>query len=102
MNKQNILLYRAIIVLRKTSFLLLSCDSFHAKISQQINKNKVIHTPEHCLQLIQNSRKKFFTKEVIFSDVILFSDLTYKTKNKTPFHIKNVIIIKKHSITLYL
>ena len=33
----------------ETGHTYMSCDSFHAKISQQINKNKVIHTPEYCL-----------------------------------------------------
>ncbi len=78
-----------------------SCDSLHASISQRIKREHEIFTPSHFIELVQSSRVNIFTKEVNFSDIIMFKD---ESKSKKSLLLENIkqFEVRKNSINCFI
>lgn len=82
----------------------MSADSLHANITKKFKLDREIYNPDHCLELIRNSRQNVSAQKISFSDIILFSDITKRVSNNTPFRIKNIkqFQVRKGSLLAYV
>jgi hypothetical protein len=57
----------------------MSCDGLHGNISQQINVEKYLYTPQDFIEKIQTSRSNVFTKYLTHKNILIFNH-NFKSK----------------------
>jgi hypothetical protein len=65
----------------------MAADSLHANITNKIKKVGQVYDYNHMLEIIKSSRKNIEVKDIKYSDILIFKDITTKQK---PFYLKEV------------